>query len=197
MFIRFALVAAALAGGTGLALAQTAPEQNPGAVAPQHDMVRPPAHAGEMGPGPNGMHGMTMGGGGMAKMHPGTGRALPPDHIEGRIAFLKTELGITEAQSTEWNAFADALRSGAKGRQAAMAQALPATASAPERAEATMQRMSAALESMKVVVAAEKPLYAVLSDKQKQAADTLLAEPGMAMGGMRMGSAGPRMKGQN
>src|SRR5690242_7810319 len=32
------------------------------------------------------------------------------DHIEGRIAFLKAELGITDAQQPQWNAFADAMR---------------------------------------------------------------------------------------
>jgi hypothetical protein len=29
-------------------------------------------------------------------------------HVEGRIAFLKTELKITEAQSPQWNQFAEA-----------------------------------------------------------------------------------------
>src|SRR3974390_1788566 len=31
------------------------------------------------------------------------------DRVEGRIAFLKTELKIKDAQSAAWNAFADAL----------------------------------------------------------------------------------------
>jgi len=35
------------------------------------------------------------------------------DHIDGRIAYLKAELKITEAQDPLWNAFADALRSSA------------------------------------------------------------------------------------
>ena len=35
------------------------------------------------------------------------------DHVEGRIAFLKAELNITEAQMTQWDAFADAIRSNA------------------------------------------------------------------------------------
>ena len=38
------------------------------------------------------------------------------DHIEGRIAFLKAELKITDAQLPQWNTFADALRSDAKRR---------------------------------------------------------------------------------
>lgn len=36
------------------------------------------------------------------------------DHVEGRIAFLKAELKITDAQLPQWNTFADALRSNAR-----------------------------------------------------------------------------------
>ena len=36
------------------------------------------------------------------------------DDIEGRIAFLRAELKITDAQMSAWNAFADALRANAK-----------------------------------------------------------------------------------
>jgi hypothetical protein len=36
------------------------------------------------------------------------------DRVEGRIAFLRTELKITEAQTSAWNGFADALRANAK-----------------------------------------------------------------------------------
>ena len=36
------------------------------------------------------------------------------DHVEGRISFLRTELKITDAQTSAWNAFADALRANAK-----------------------------------------------------------------------------------
>jgi hypothetical protein len=36
------------------------------------------------------------------------------DRVEGRIAFLKTELKITDEQNTAWSAFADALRTNAK-----------------------------------------------------------------------------------
>ena len=36
------------------------------------------------------------------------------DHVEGRIAFLKTELKITDAQQPLWNAVGDAMRANAK-----------------------------------------------------------------------------------
>ena len=55
---------------------------------------------GTMGGGAGGpMMGM-MGRGGMMSMMMG-------DHIEGRIAFLKAELKITDVQMLQWNAFAD------------------------------------------------------------------------------------------
>ena len=47
------------------------------------------------------------------------------DHIEGRIAFLRAELNITEAQTTAWNAFADALRTNAKKLAQVRASMMP------------------------------------------------------------------------
>src|SRR4051794_12201119 len=46
------------------------------------------------------------------------GMGMPFEHTEGRIAFLKTELRITDAQAAQWNTFADALRANAKTHQA-------------------------------------------------------------------------------
>ena len=52
----------------------------------------------------------------MGPMRPRAGMA-GLRHIEGQIAFYKAELHVTDAQTTQWNAFADALRSGAKRLQ--------------------------------------------------------------------------------
>ena len=43
---------------------------------------------------------------------------MAPHRIEGRIAFLRTELNITDAQTSAWNAFADVLRAQAGGMEA-------------------------------------------------------------------------------
>lgn len=43
---------------------------------------------------------------------------MAPRRVEGRIAFLRTELQITEAQTPAWNAFADVLRAQARGMEA-------------------------------------------------------------------------------
>jgi hypothetical protein len=63
------------------------------------------------------MSGMPMTHMGMMRMMSmiGTGSGMSTiDHIEGRIAFLRAELKITDAQMSAWNAFADALRVNAK-----------------------------------------------------------------------------------
>jgi hypothetical protein len=114
---------------------------------------------------------------------------VPLDHIEGRIAFYKAELGITDAQLPQWNAFADALRDGTKGMRAAMSAMIQAKTptTAPARMEAMVQMMSARLDAMKATLAAVKSLYGVLSDDQKKTADELMAEPGMGMRAAGMG----------
>jgi hypothetical protein len=130
------------------------------------------------------MRGMMMpGGDGMGTM--------PFEHIEGRIAFLKAELAITDAQMPQWNAFADAIRAGAKGMRESMSKMMQAgmPAAAPARADAMLQMMTARLEAMKEVASAGKALYEVLTDSQKKAADELMPpRMGMGMGtGMGMG----------
>jgi LTXXQ motif family protein len=42
------------------------------------------------------------------------GMAMMAGHVEGRLAFLKTELKITDAQLPLWNAVADAIRANAE-----------------------------------------------------------------------------------
>jgi len=115
-----------------------------------------------------------------ASMGPGGGPGgmMPFAHIEGQIAFYKAELKITDAQLPQWNAFAEALRAGAKAMQAAHAQATQGggEASAVAQMDRRIQMLSAALDAMKQADAAAKPLYEVLSEEQKKAADELMAE---------------------
>ena len=93
-------------------------------------------------------------------------------HIEGRIAFLKTELKITDAQLPQWNAFADALRSSMTALHAAMQSMMQANgrATAPDQMERQVAVLSSHLDSAKAGLAAVKPLYAALSDEQKKTA---------------------------
>ena len=108
-----------------------------------------PPQGGVMGPG----SGMPMMGGpghmGMMRM---MGMA---DHVEGRIAFLKAELKITEAQMPQWNAFADVLRENARrmsGMRATMSGIFgqdSASVSAPDRLNRMEEMISIMLEAVK------------------------------------------------
>ena len=113
------------------------------------------------------------------------------DHVEGRIAFLKAELKITEAQMPQWNAFSDALRENARrmgGMSAMMMQGGmmgqdSASVNAPDRLDRMEKMMTTMLEAIKATRATLAPLYAVLTDEQKKVADQLIHGP-MGMGRM-------------
>lgn len=156
------------------ALAEDA--HHPAGTAP----ATPPA-ASPTAAAPQGM----MGSGMMSGMHDSAmgmmGQMMAPERIEGRIAFLKTELKITSAQEPLWNAFTEALRANARtmagmrgmmmGRQGAAPQALP------QRIEGQERALSSRLDALRQFKAALAPLYAALDDGQKRTADQLL-EPG-------------------
>ncbi len=125
----------------------------------------------------------------MGPMQSGRGGSamMPFEHAEGRIAFIKAELVITDAQAPQWNAFADALRASSKAMRETMANMAKEQPEKPwtaaDRTGAMVQMMSARLEGMKAIAAAEKALYSVLTDAQKETADELLGGPMMWMGG--------------
>jgi LTXXQ motif family protein len=110
------------------------------------------------------------------------------DHVEGRIAFLKAELRITEAQMPQWNAFSDTLRENAR-RMREMSSTMmqdgmgqdSTSVSAPDRLDRMEKMMTSMLEAIKATRAALAPLYAVLTDEQKKVADQLIHGP-MGMG---------------
>ncbi len=104
-------------------------------------------------------------------------------HVEGRIAYLKTELKITDQQAAAFNKVADVMRANDRERAAMREQmhqareARQTNAPRPnaiERMEARQKFMAAASARDARTLEAWKPLYAQLSDEQKQAADELL-----------------------
>lgn len=110
------------------------------------------------------------------------------DHVEGRIAFLRTELKITDAQTAVWNAFAAALRTNAQALGAArgammgqMRGGQPQTQTLAQRLDAQERWLTARLDGTRAIKTAFTKLYDVLSQDQKKAADELLA-PQMGMG---------------
>jgi len=114
------------------------------------------------------------------------------DRIEGRIAFLRAELNITEAQASAWNAFADAMRTNAKKLAEVRASMMPQPDAGQQQAPTMAERLDqqerwlvARLEGTRALKSAVTTLYGTLSEDQKKTANELLA-PQMGMGMMAM-----------
>jgi hypothetical protein len=146
--------------------------------------------AGMMGPdaqGPGMMGPGTMMGGDMMEgmrrmmgmMSMMSGMRSGASHIEGRLAFLKAELKIADAQAPQWNAFADTVRDNAKS----MAEAHQSTISSgaamtlPERLALEEKALTAHLEALKKTASALDELYDTLSVDQKKIADEIIVGP--------------------
>jgi hypothetical protein len=94
------------------------------------------------------------------------------DRIEGRIAFLRAELEIADAQTAAWNSFADSLRS-ARQHLVEARKALTQT-SPSSRLEQYEKHLTERLQGLKDVRAAYQTLLAVLNDHQKHTAEQLI-----------------------
>lgn len=144
---------------------------------------------------------------GMMKMMSGgmTGQTGPDmqsmdmtQHAEGRIAFLRAELNITDKQAKQWDDFAEALRSNAKGMtDAGMPMMGPdAKPDLAGRLDAQERILSAKLEGLKAMKAALAPLYAALDETQRKSAEELFsAHMGLGSGGMMQGGTDSMMQG--
>ena len=112
------------------------------------------------------------------------GMAVMAKHIEGRLAFLKTELKITDAQLPFWNAFAQAMRDSATAMQA-MPHAIMEMGKAAmllDKLAECETMLVAGLEAVRKLKAAADPLYAALNADQKKTADEIMLVPmGMIM----------------
>ncbi len=100
---------------------------------------------------------------------------------EGRLAFLKAELKITDAQTKAWDAFAAALRDNvAKLNEAYKAPDREAfqKMSPSERLGWFEKAVTARLDAVKRARAAIEPLYAGLSDDQKKTFDRFVPTGG-------------------
>lgn len=127
----------------------------------------------------------------MGMMGTGIGGMATVDRVEGRIAFLRAELKITDAQAEAWNGFADALRANAKKLAAIRAPMMPKPGDAQPpmnltaRLDLQEQWLTARLDGVRAIKSAFVKLNDVLSDDQKKTAGELLA-PHMGMGMMAM-----------
>jgi hypothetical protein len=136
-----------------------------------------------------GVDGKSHGGGMMKEMMCGF-----TEHLDARLAYLKTELKITEQQTPQWNAFADAWRAVAQKASAKCALAdehqMDAKQGVPGKLSMMETHMADHLEIVRAQKAALEPLYNVLTEDQKKAANetlTRVMNVGMSMGGGGMG----------
>ena len=123
---------------------------------------------GMMGHGPMGQ--------GMAGERTMGGPARMGAMIDGRLAYLKANLNITDAQTEAWNGYADVVR-GRVGTMQGMGRSMVTAmqqGSAIERMEARITGMEAMVDAMKAVKPATETLYAVLTAEQKKIADALI-----------------------
>lgn len=155
------------------------------------------SHSGMMMPGCEMMMGMMRQGGmGMPdSVMPGMQMS---EHVEGRIAFLRAELKISDNQEKVWNDFANALRDAAKKlneTRGAMGMKMGAqTVTITQRLDQQEAWYAARLDGIRALKVPFTQLYAALSDDQKKVADQLLGPhlglmpmAGMSMGGMQTG----------
>jgi hypothetical protein len=127
---------------------------------------------GMMGPGMQGMMGRGMMGQGMG---PGMMMGMGP-MMEGRLAYLKAELGISDAQAAAWDGYVSAVKARGDAMQsmhATMMQAMQG-GTAIDRMNAHTTAMQSMMDSMNALKPATEALYKVLDDDQKKKADVLL-----------------------
>lgn len=139
-----------------------------------------------------------MGGDGWGGGMMGYGPDAMMDRIDGRLAFLKTELKITEAQSQAWDDFAKVVRQTSETHNKMMSSMMKEMQDdsffkkpLPERLQYQQTMMEARVENIKSVRGALDKLYTQLDDTQKKAADEIVL-PMMGMG-MGRGMAPGRM----
>ena len=194
-----AVAATALVTFAGVGFAQTPAQPGQGGAAMSHDMM------GGMGGHDMKGSGMQMGGmGGHDMMGSGMGAMMRKmtcgfaEHLDGRLAYLKAELKLTDAQQAAWTSFTDAYRAAAQTALQKCA-ALDAAASGDHAkhhgvlGHLTMseRHMTDHLEVVRALKAAIEPLFATLTEEQKKAAEQAMSGVmGIGMGGMMSGGMG-------
>jgi LTXXQ motif family protein len=116
---------------------------------------------------------------GMGRHH---GMMMAPGMIqafaEGKLAFLKSWLDITEAQNGPWNAFAEVVRAQAKSMAESRQKRMPAAGqpevALPQWVDLHLQMMEEHLAAMKKIKPALDALYQAMTPEQRQKADQLI-----------------------
>lgn len=146
---------------------------------PGPGMMSPPG--GYAAGGMMGMMGMMNMMGGCPMMTGSTGSIAT--FADGRIAFLKAELAITDSQKSVWDAYAEAIKRNMQGMQG-MAQIMTKMfdAKSPvERLDSQISAMDGRVIALKEIKPALDKLYSALTPDQKKKADELLTGMGCMM----------------
>lgn len=129
--------------------------------------------------------GMLQGGGmmGMMRMMENCPMMGGAAHTEGRIAFLKAELAITDQQKEAWEVYAAAIKKNLEGMQAMRETMMKVMQgkSPVERLDSHIAAMDSRVAALKELKPALSTLYGALSDEQKKKADELLTGMGCMM----------------
>jgi hypothetical protein len=102
---------------------------------------------------------------------------------EGRIAFLKAELGVTDAQKSVWDAYTETIKGNLQDMQG-MWQTMKTVFEAKtpvDRLDAQIAVMDSRLAKLKEIKPSLAKLYAALSAEQKKKADEVLTGMGCMM----------------
>jgi LTXXQ motif family protein len=133
------------------------------------------------GPGMMGNYGQGMMGG--CPMMGTTTDGKISTFAEGRIAFLKAELGITDAQKSVWDAYAEKIKGNLQDMQG-MWETMKTVFEAKtpvDRLDAQIAVMDSRLAKLKEIKPPLAKLYAALSSEQKKKADEVLTGMGCMM----------------
>ncbi len=109
------------------------------------------------------------------------GMMMGPRFSEQRLAALKKELEITDAQAKAWDVYVAAIKSSSQSMRDLHLQMMSAAdpATLPERLKINQDMMEARIEVMKSTSTATLTLYETLSPEQKKKADELILGMGM------------------
>lgn len=129
-----------------------------------------------------------------AREHAERAFARPTQRVEARLAYVKTALNITNAQQTQWDAYAGVVRKFAQDKEMRIKAKRSAWKSAPaqrqrpnaiERLEKAQSFHAERIAMINQLLEVEKPLYAALSPEQQKVADEVLGQRHRAKQGRR------------
>lgn len=106
-----------------------------------------------------------------------TNRAF--QHMDGKLAYMRAELHITDAQLPQWDTFTEAVRSAMAKLQQAYPPPMQLRARSmpmPDQFEHQVSLLTAQVDAIRSMEAPANALYASLSDEQKRTANELIAD---------------------